>query len=686
MDRSIVYVGQLPQDTDELNTNLFALYDSAFQNYATVGQVGPYVSGLACTPTAPASLQVNVGVGAIFNTAQVDATSYGSILTNTNTIVKMGILPTATTLSALTPPGTVGFSQVFLIQAQLQDIDAGSAVLSYFNSANPAQPFSGPANSGAAQFTQRTCRVVLQFKAGTPATTGTQTTPSADAGWVALWAITVANGDTQITSGKIAQIASAPFFPGLSTVPGAVQNNNWIYAGQDTGGANAYVITFGANQPIPASYTVGLRVLFKALTTNTGASTINVNGIGTANIRRANGVALSANDIVSGQLVELTYDGTNFQMTNYLGTGTATVNNTIVGLPYAADSGTQNAIIATFSPAITYTAGTTVAVKLANTITGACTINANGLGLKNVTLGDLSNPPYNLFVAGEVIVITYDGTQFQIVNTSAGMFYRRPTANYTIYVNTSTGSDTLYDGTAAAVGSGTAGPLKTIQKAVNVAFGYAPSQFNITISIAAGTYNESVATPSYAGPTLIIDGVAAANVTVNSGSASCFTVSGPNALTVKNVTVQNSGVYPFQGFVASQGATLNTVTCVSGVCSIVFEALSGATINPGNHTFNGSGYAVFYAGSGGNINLNTVTFTINTSISMSGSGAAFAFAGGGNIVINNVNPPTFVNPSFVSGNKFDVVANGVISANGLGINFLPGSVAGISATGGQALF
>jgi hypothetical protein len=55
---------------------------------------------------------------------------------------------------------------------------------------------------------------------------------------------TPANGTTQITSGLISQLASAPFFPTLPQVPYQVQQGTYVYAGQDTGAANAYVITF----------------------------------------------------------------------------------------------------------------------------------------------------------------------------------------------------------------------------------------------------------------------------------------------------------------------------------------------------------------------------------------------------------------------------------------------------------
>lgn len=687
MDRPIVYPGALPQDTDILSTNLFAMIGQAFLNAAVIGSASA-VSGLAISPTAPASLQVNIGVGSIYALDEIDASAYGSLGVNTTSIVKQGILAAAQSL-AITPPATTGFSQIYLVQAALQDADGGATVLSYYNSANPLQPFSGPNNSGASNFTVRQCKCVISLKAGVPATTGTQVAPAPDAGFIGLYTITVANGASQITSGNIAQLAGAPFFPTLPQVPSQVQQGTYVYAGQDSGAANAYVITFQPGQPIPQAYTAGMKVSFKALNACTGASTINVNGLGTVAIRRASGVALSANDIVSGGVVELTYDGTVFQMANYLGTGTNTNTITLASIPYVADTGTPNAIIATYSPAITsgqQVDGLTLAVGLANTITGACTINVNGLGAKAVKTGDLQNPPNGLFVAGEVLIIVYKGGQYQVAN-STSQIYRKPAANTTIYVNASIGSDTLYDGSSASIvgGSSTAGPFATISKAVQAAFGYAPSQFTITISVAAGTYNESVVTPSTAGPSLIIDGGSATSTIINSGGSSCVGLAGPNTLIVKNVTIQNSGgVNNAYGFSAGGGSLSTQNTASNGIGAAVFLGNNGGTVNAGNHTFNGSCEGLFAAIANGVVKVGG-TFTFSTSISMS---FATAYAEqGGQVDLGSTAPgPSFVNPSFVSGQKFFAGANGVINAGSIGgASALPGSSAGSTSTGGQAL-
>jgi len=97
-------------------------------------------------------------------------------------------------------------------------VDANPVALPYYNASNPAQPYSGPNNSGTAQNTTRKGTIVLTAKAGVAAATGTQITPSADSGNVGLWVVTVANGQTQIIAGNIAQVSGAPFITNTLTM------------------------------------------------------------------------------------------------------------------------------------------------------------------------------------------------------------------------------------------------------------------------------------------------------------------------------------------------------------------------------------------------------------------------------------------------------------------------------------
>lgn len=82
---------------------------------------------------------------------------------------------------------------------------------------------------------------------------------------------------------------------------------------------------------MPASYTTGMVVNFKADTANTGACTINVNGLGAKSIKNRNGSDPRDGDVVMG-MNQVQYDGTNFVLMNLVPpkykNGTATGNTT----------------------------------------------------------------------------------------------------------------------------------------------------------------------------------------------------------------------------------------------------------------------------------------------------------------------------------------------------------------------
>lgn len=79
----------------------------------------------------------------------------------------------------------------------------------------------------------------------------------------------------------------------------------------DSGGANTLAI---ALSPAPTAYTAGMKVVTKVNTDNTGASTINVNGLGAKNIKTLFGLDPSAKQLKSGKMYTLVYDGTQFIM------------------------------------------------------------------------------------------------------------------------------------------------------------------------------------------------------------------------------------------------------------------------------------------------------------------------------------------------------------------------------------
>jgi hypothetical protein len=102
----------------------------------------------------------------------------------------------------------------------------------------------------------------------------------------------------------------------------------------DSGSTDSYVCSVS---PAVGGYTTGLRVTLRANTANTGSASLKMNGLGSVTIRKNQSQDLSDNDIKAGQVVELVYDGSIFQMPSPVSTTAAltagsniTVNGTTV--------------------------------------------------------------------------------------------------------------------------------------------------------------------------------------------------------------------------------------------------------------------------------------------------------------------------------------------------------------------
>lgn len=110
-----------------------------------------------------------------------------------------------------------------------------------------------------------------------------------------------------------------------------------LYGGVDTGIANAYVLNFSA--PF-ASYVNGIVIYWLPNQTNTGPSTLNVNGLGALPIVDQNGVALTAGQIIGNQIATVILIGGQWRLqSSALATGSFTA--TLTGM-VAGTTGTVN--------------------------------------------------------------------------------------------------------------------------------------------------------------------------------------------------------------------------------------------------------------------------------------------------------------------------------------------------------
>jgi hypothetical protein len=97
-----------------------------------------------------------------------------------------------------------------------------------------------------------------------------------------------------------------------SATLGQIQAQAYLYLASVSG---TDTIT-ASTSPVTAAYAAGQTFRFVAAATNTGAVTININSLGAKSITKNGTTALAAGDITSGAAYQITYDGTQFQITN----------------------------------------------------------------------------------------------------------------------------------------------------------------------------------------------------------------------------------------------------------------------------------------------------------------------------------------------------------------------------------
>lgn len=167
----------------------------------------PYtvLGGLVGSQTVSPSLSVNISSGRIYQLAASDLTATGSIPQDLTVIAQQGFAA-AQTLTLIAPSS--GQSQWNLVQAQFSQVDAvrtndpNGGIVPFYNAANPTQPTLNSIN------TVRKGVCVLQVISGSAATTGSEAPPTPTGGWVPLYLIDLAGGQTQITTSQI--ITSGP--------------------------------------------------------------------------------------------------------------------------------------------------------------------------------------------------------------------------------------------------------------------------------------------------------------------------------------------------------------------------------------------------------------------------------------------------------------------------------------------
>ena len=143
---------------------------------------------------------------------------------------------------------------------------------------------------------------------------------------------------------------------------GQIQDGGLVFQANDTGSANTYAIALA---PVVTAYVAGQEFNFKAGNASSGASTLNVNGVGAKNIKKKNDQAIAAGDIEEDAIIKVLYDGTSFQMLSQTGTSGMT-SFTLTG-----DSGSNQTIADSNTMDIAGGTGIATVVGATDTVTVA---------------------------------------------------------------------------------------------------------------------------------------------------------------------------------------------------------------------------------------------------------------------------------------------------------------------------
>jgi hypothetical protein len=425
-NRVILYSQEQVRSFDQLWAVKDAFYAAAFLQQDLAGGTTSVVSGLAATPTSPATLNINLTAGRIYQQSALDATTWGALAADPTLVMQQGFAvaqAVALTTSAL----SAGQSQWALIQAAFSQSDiirAGdptNGVLYYWNSANPTQPFQGPGNTGAANNTERSAICTISVVYGSPATTGSEVPPTPASGQVPLYLIDLTFGQTQITSGNIkvagpsvgtgvpSNYPAAPFLAGLlfSHHSGTAGQAPQIKLGSEVQGTLPL-----AN--LPASDTVGGIPIMKPSAGNPNGSVA-----GNASV---NGASDFAFDTVNKILYVCTVTGTASTAV-----WTAVVGSTSSQFAGVTTTGTANAQVISsttpsgFSLTPGYVVTTTVGAGLNNT--GAATLNVDTTGVIAINkVSGGSNVPLSggELTAGSFLSFIYTGSVWLLQANTLG--------------------------------------------------------------------------------------------------------------------------------------------------------------------------------------------------------------------------------------------------------------------------
>ncbi|MBB5765715.1 hypothetical protein ABEV34_11855 [Methylorubrum rhodesianum] len=455
-----------------------------------------------------------------------------------------------------------------------------------------------------------------------------------------------------------------------------------IYVGGFTGSANALAASL-PNSVVFPSLLPGMRFQGIALATNTAAVTLTLSGFatppGSLGLLRRNGGAMKEGDLPVGVPFSFVFDGAAYRMAVPVPSeirdvaspaSTALWHSGVVG-------GTISAVTATVSPAITaYEDRTPILLSFPNGIASGATGALNGLAPIPFQRNDGSAIQSTDIPPGAQAAFSVVGTgALRLIGVGRGEI-QRIVINPTLFVRID-GND-ANDGLSNTAG----GAFRTIRAALmrgTSQFNFASSALNVRLG-QAGEYESPGEVPRGTGTINIVGDAAAPGSYIVTGAGQ------PG-----QGSIQVAGPVNFDGLtLRNTGAQSHTLAATSSGLAIVSNVRFQSTqATAGSHAFTAGGDIVIASGcsmegsaacalnaSDGKVSVSTsVTLQILGTPTFS-TATARAFGGGkvdalaGSSVTGSAN-----------GKRYETAVYGIITTNGGGENFFPGSTPGTRDNG-----
>ena len=349
----------------------------------------------------------------------------------------------------------------------------------------------------------------------------------------------------------------------------------------------------GSMSPALTAYAAGQLFYFVAAGANTGAVTINIDGLGAKSITRDGATALANGDINSGEVVVLVYDGTRFQMINAANSfGNTTINGTLTvtgntGLQANVSITSALSVGGTFVVTGAATLGSTLAVTgksdlptvstasmnaaVALITTGTVTnLTASGASIASANIGNLQFTAASIasINAGVAVITNLTATGASIASANVGTaVITAATVTGASIASANVGTAVITTGTVTNLTSTSASVASANAGVALITTGTVTNLTSTSASIASANLGTAVITG------LTVTGASIASVNVGAAVLSGNVGIGTTSPTSKLSITTDSGTSGLTGY----GISLQDTSTTSGdIIPITFTFQSNA--------------------------------------------------------------------------------------------------------------